>query len=214
MKKGAEVSQRKVVPCCFDVSLSDFRERRMDSSSCLPIKDLFRSCAYVVLISLEEYRENRSADQSEVKAPSDAVREIHLGVPAAGEEKPASERIHEVRDDEDASIRAKVFGESLARISLQKPHNSLVFMLKPHLVISREYTDLSDCASPPREGEGDLYRTCSALHRGVPCLTAYLSTYLPIGYIRASFINRGIPPVKHSRQHNRAAVGEPGFSRL
>lgn len=30
--------------------------------------------------------------------------------------------------------------------------------------------------------------------------------------IRASFINRGISPVKHSRQHNRAAVGGPGFS--
>ncbi|KYN16983.1 hypothetical protein ALC57_10755 [Trachymyrmex cornetzi] len=39
------------------------------------------------------------------------------------------------------------------------------------------------------------------------CLHIYLPTYL------ASFINRGIPPVKHSRQHNRAAVGEPGFSR-
>ncbi|KYN16981.1 hypothetical protein ALC57_10753, partial [Trachymyrmex cornetzi] len=108
-----------VVPCCFDVSLSDFRERRMDSSSCLPIKDLFRSCAYIVLISLEEYREN-------------------------GEEKLASERIHEVRDD--ASIRAKVFGESLARIRLRgrKPHNSPVFILKLHLVIPRKYTDLAD----------------------------------------------------------------------
>lgn len=40
-KKGAEVSERKVVPCYFDVSLSDFRERRTDSPSCLPIKDLF-----------------------------------------------------------------------------------------------------------------------------------------------------------------------------
>ncbi|KYQ56962.1 hypothetical protein ALC60_04166 [Trachymyrmex zeteki] len=61
----------------------------MDSSSCLPIKDLFRSCAYIVLISLEEYRENRrSADQSEVKAPGDAVREIRLGVPAALSQNP------------------------------------------------------------------------------------------------------------------------------
>lgn len=100
----------------------------------------------------------------------------------------------------------------------------------------------------PRKGEGDLYRTCSALHEVClsDCLPAYLSTYLPISahlvkinnydetyeaperpaddpldYVETgikargyeSFINRSIPPVKHSRQHNRAAVGEPGFSR-
>jgi len=72
-KKGAEVSKRKVVPCCFDVSLSDFRERRMDSSSCLPIKDLFRSCAYIVLISLEEYRENDDGDREEGGSIIDAA---------------------------------------------------------------------------------------------------------------------------------------------
>lgn len=95
---------------------------------------------------------------------------------------------------------------------------------------------------PGREKERKISIAPAApLHRGVPAwLPTYLPTHLvkinnydetyeaaanaPAMIrsttwkpgsergIRASFINRGIPPVKHSRQHNRAAVGEPGFS--
>lgn len=94
----------------------------------------------------------------------------------------------------------------------------------------------------PRKGEGDLYRTCSVLHEVClsDCLPTclpisahlvkinnYDETYEaaerpgddPLDYVETgikargyeSFINRRVSR-KTLSQHNRAAVGEPGFS--
>ncbi|EFN68721.1 hypothetical protein EAG_07969 [Camponotus floridanus] len=236
-----------MVSCCFDVSLSNFREHTARQFLMFP----YQRSPLKALISLEEYRENvtaikrkvdpslmlcraflgwnfkqqhlvdrrtakhdknlvspffvarrdiessygererdrRSVDQSEVKAPGDAVREIRFGVPAANvdgkghasylvdsiekrlagveEEEEAlgrgevrPERIHEVNDDA-RRTSAKASADRVPVLSLAKETSQLssTCLQTPYLVIPREHVGLPGCASSGRKNS----RRCSAI---------------------------------------------------
>lgn len=74
----------------------------------IKISSFFIASRYWIFPWRERERDRRSVDQSEVKAPGDAVREIRLGVPAAsvdGKGWDDSPRVRFDRDNGDGDRR-------------------------------------------------------------------------------------------------------------